>query len=156
MSYGPPTVGVRFQKRIDLANGDFAKRSHPRPQRGKQPAHPLFPRRDCNRREAALDTHVLRKRAYFPSKAKRPTSFRKQCTHAAEPVFSEAKKLAGCALGWWAPALQPCGADASATEMNFLRHDEQHPGDAPQRNDGRLKKSTIVALARKLLVALWK
>ena len=29
-------------------------------------------------------------------------------------------------------------------------------GERVQRNGGRMKKSTIVALARKLLVALWK
>ena len=48
-------------------------------------------------------------------------------------------------FGWWAPlaqpdvseeqALQPCGADASAMEMNCLRYGEQHPGNSLQRRE---------------------
>jgi transposase len=43
----------------------------------------------------------------------------------------------------------------------WLRHQPQSAlalwfKERVQRNGGRLKKSTIVALARKLLIALWK
>ena len=58
-------------------------------------------------------------------------------------------------------AIQGCGQHCWQLAWLWLRHQPQSSlarwfHERVRRNGGRLRKSTIVALARKLLVALWK
>src|SRR5580704_7736428 len=110
----PPALSFASQVCVDLADGHVAERSNPRRQRRKEQAHALFARRDCHRRETALDSHVLRERPQLASEPRRLIIVWQQSTDAAQPVLSKPSEQPGSILRWPPPIAQP---DASAEQL---------------------------------------